>query len=55
MAHTDRDRRGRTKSGKRCPESINGGCVYCHTGTHKRAERRNLRRQKKTDIREQLA
>lgn len=44
MSGTDRDRRGRPHSGKLCPESANGGCVYCHTGDQKPQLRRRARR-----------
>lgn len=44
MSHSDRDQRGRPHSGKRCPESRNGGCVYCHTGDQKPHLRRKQRR-----------
>lgn len=44
MSGTDRDRRGRPHSNKRCPESANGGCIYCHTGDQKPTLRRRARR-----------
>ncbi|WP_422759165.1 hypothetical protein [Paenarthrobacter sp. C1] len=44
MSGTDRDQRGRPHSGKNCPESANGGCVYCHTGNQKPTLRRRARR-----------
>ena len=43
MSGTDRDKRGRAHSGKRCPEAQNGGCIYCLTGEYKRPERRRDR------------
>lgn len=44
MSGTDRDQRSRPHSSKRCPESANGGCVYCHTGDQKLPLRRQARR-----------
>lgn len=44
MSGSDRDRRGRPHSGKSCPESANGGCVYCRTGDQKPTLRRRARR-----------
>ncbi|QOT19605.1 hypothetical protein [Paenarthrobacter sp. YJN-5] len=44
MSGTDRDQRARPHSGKNCPESANGGCVYCHTGNQKPTLRRRARR-----------
>ena len=44
MSGSDRDRRGRPHSNKSCPESANGGCIYCHTGDQKPSLRRRARR-----------
>lgn len=55
MSHSDRDRRGRPHSGKRCPESQSGGCNYCITGIYKTRASRRTRHSKHTSIREQLA
>jgi len=49
MSDTDRDQRGRRRSGKRCPEAQNGGCNYCITGDCKQAARRQTRRQGKRE------
>ncbi len=43
MSKSDRDQRGRPHSGKNCPESANGGCVYCVTGEYKKPARRAAR------------
>lgn len=53
MSKSDRDQRGRTHSGKKCPESRNGGCAYCRTGDYKRSAQRTERRQKLDQIKEQ--
>ncbi|MET4143915.1 hypothetical protein ABIB45_000782 [Arthrobacter sp. UYCo732] len=47
MSGTDRDQRGRPHSSKCCPESANGGCIYCHTGDQKPILRRRARRSAK--------
>lgn len=44
MAKSDRDQRHRPHSGKRCPESQNGGCARCQTGDQKPLLRRKARR-----------
>lgn len=44
MSKSERDQRGRRHSGKRCPESQNGGCVWCRTGDQKAGLRRKERR-----------
>lgn len=51
MSGSDRDRRGRPHSEKRCPESRVGGCAYCHTGDQKPVFRRKVRRVAKQTIR----
>lgn len=55
MSHTDRDRRGRPHSGKNCPESAAGGCVYCITGEYKQPARRSARQREHDEIRTGLA
>lgn len=55
MSHSDRDQRGRPHSGKRCPESRNGGCVWCKTGDQKAHLRRVERRNGTSEITEQVA
>lgn len=54
MAHSDRDQRGRRHSGKKCPESQNGGCAYCRTGEYKKPDRRSARMQGKKIVRSEL-
>lgn len=54
MSHSDRDQRSRPHSGKNCPESANGGCVYCITGDYKQAARRVERRGANVVIAEQI-
>lgn len=49
MSKGDRDHRKRLPSTKRCPESQNGGCSYCITGSCKRAYRRKIRQQGKRE------
>lgn len=44
MSRSRRDRRGRRPSGKKCPESANGGCSWCGTGDQKRFHRIRARR-----------
>jgi len=46
-----RDQRGRQHSGKKCPESAAGGCVYCRTGSYKRQDRRTRRQKAKSALR----
>lgn len=48
MSGSDRDRRGRPHSNKRCTESVNGGCIRCKTGDQKLPLRRAVRRAGKT-------
>ena len=55
MSKSDRDRRGRPHSDKRCNESQNGGCQRCGTGEYKGSVRRTERRRKQSLIKEQLA
>lgn len=43
MGKSYRDQRARPHSGKKCPESANGGCVYCVTGDYKLPARRSER------------
>lgn len=43
MSKGMRDQRGRSHSGKKCPEAQNGGCVYCRTGEYKKEDRRARR------------
>lgn len=52
MSKSHRDQRGRPHSGKHCPESQSGGCVYCRTGKYKLPSRRTLRQSKRRDIRQ---
>lgn len=54
MSDSDRDHRGRLPSGKRCPESVGGGCAYCCTGDQKLPLRRKGRRQAKIQIRREM-
>lgn len=44
MSRTHRDQPHRPHSGKRCPESRNGGCHWCRTGSYKQVDRRRERR-----------
>jgi hypothetical protein len=53
MSRSRRDQRGRQHSGKKCPESAAGGCVYCGTGEYKRSRRRAERLAGKRQIRDQ--
>lgn len=50
MSKGDRDQRGRPHSTKRCPESMNGGCLWCHTGDQKPLLRRRARRAATRDV-----
>ena len=52
MSKTERDQRGRPRSGKghKCH-----GCSYCGAGEYKPFGRRRTRRQKRASIAEQLA
>lgn len=55
MSHSDRDRRGRPHSDKRCPESAAGHCAYCVTGRAKGPARRAERQRGRHEVHEQLA
>ena len=50
MSRSHRDRRGRPHSDKKCPESANGGCVYCRTGSYKKQDRRVRRQQARREM-----
>lgn len=55
MSRSDRDQKGRPRSGKRCPESASGGCSYCRTGKYyKKADSRTRRQQGAREIRKAL-
>lgn len=43
MSDTDRDHRGRRRSGKCCNDASTGGCDYCRTGMYKRIDNRKSR------------
>jgi hypothetical protein len=45
MSKGDRDKRGRRGSGKLCPDSQSGGCVYCRTGEYKGINRAKDKRE----------
>ncbi|WP_311245443.1 MULTISPECIES: hypothetical protein [unclassified Microbacterium] len=56
MAHSDRDQRGRPRSGKH-PKNCgaHGGCPSCGQGEYKPMHRRLVRHQQRARIAEQLA
>lgn len=54
MSKSFRDRRGRLRSGKHCPEAQTGGCDWCVTGSYKNMWNRVQRRRKRNAIRESI-
>jgi len=55
MSRSDRDQKGRPRSGKNCPESANGGCAYCRTGKYyKKSDGRTRRQQGAREARRAL-